>query len=134
MIIPTFDLALLQEQHLERWGLNTYRSATFLQVPQAYQLAPTLQVCTPKGSSLTLRASDIYGARLKGLASLEPGQNRFPLTQWGEALVTTYREWLTTAYSTRYRYLTTEVQRTWLTQVVILVVTRHLLEDKWART
>ena len=133
MISSASDLPLLLEQHLERWGLATYRSATFHQVPQAYGLAPTLPVTTPKGSTLLLRASDLYGARVKGLASLELDQDRYALTRLGEHLVAVYQDWLTTQYSPRYRALTTDAQRTWLTQTVTLVITRHLLEHKWVR-
>lgn len=131
MTSPT-DLTLLVEQHVERWGLDTYRSASFLKVPQAYHLAPTLQVVTSKGNTLILRASDIYGARMKGLTALEMDQDRSAFTRLGEHLVTVYQDWLLTSYSTRYRHLSTDAQRAWLTQITILVIARHLLDYKWA--
>jgi hypothetical protein len=125
------DLTLLVEQHVERWGLATYRSASFLQVPQAYHLAPTLQIVTSKGNTIVLRASDIYGARMKALGSQEIDQDRFALTRLGEHLVLTYRDWLLTAYSSRYRHVSTDAQRAWVTQIIILVIARHLLHYKW---
>lgn len=120
----------LLEQHLERWGLDTYRSATFLKVPHAYRLAPTMLVTTPKGSTLTLRASDVYGARSKFFARLDLEEDRYALTRLGGKLIRLYQNWLTTEFSERYRCLTTERQRDWLTGVVRLVIVRHLLEHK----
>jgi hypothetical protein len=88
-------------------------------------------VSTPKGRIFTIRASDLYGARLKALAEFNFTEDRLALTQLGEALVAAYRDWLVTDYSPRYRLLTTDPQRHWLTQTVILVVIRHILEHKW---
>jgi len=122
----------LQERHLERWALEVCRYPTFLECLKAYGIAPTMQVRTPKGKTLTVSASHIYGARTKFFATLDLEEALCHLTLVGEKFVPLYQEWLLHEYTERYRYLTAPEQRAWLAQVVTLVVARYVMSHKYA--
>jgi hypothetical protein len=93
----------------------------------------TITVSKAKGKTLTINASDVYAARKRFLSGLEPEQDAFALTLVGDKLVDLFLDWILCEYSERYRSIVTEDQRTWLRQVAILVIARHLMEQKYTR-
>lgn len=130
---PARDFSLLLEQHLERQALAVCRPASFLGVIRACGLLPTLAVPQANGTVLHLRASDLFAARTKWLANQELGEERTCLAERGRPLMAAFQTWLTTSYTPRYRSLSADAQRVWISQVVMLVVVRHLMEEKCRR-
>ena len=122
---------VLKERHVERWALNAYRSATFIQCLKKFGIAPTITVSTPKGKSIAINASDISAARKRFFAGLDLEQDACHMTSVGDKLVDLYQDWLLHEYSDRYHYVASDAHRKWLRQVIILVVTRHLMELKY---
>lgn len=98
---------------------------------KAFGVAPAITVSNARGKTLTVRASDVYAARMRFLAGLGTDQGAFALTSVGDKLVEQFFEWLLHEYSDRYRSIVAEDQLAWLRQVAILVVVRHLLEQKY---
>jgi hypothetical protein len=121
----------LRERYTERWALGVYRSPTFVQCLRAFHVAPTITVSTPKGKSITISASDIYGARKRFFSRLESDQEGCRMTLLGDKWVDLYQEWLLNEHTDRYRSITLDAHRIWLRQVIILVVARHLMEQKY---
>lgn len=122
---------VLRERHAERWAIGACRSATFVQCLKAFNVAPTITISTPKGKTITINASDIYAARKRFFSSLDLEQDACHMTSAGDKLVNLFQDWLMHEYSDRYRSLVTEDQQVWLRQVVILVIARHLMEQKY---
>src|SRR5258708_22812848 len=87
------ELNTLRERHLERWALKVCRYPTFTACLKAYGIAPTMQVKTPKGKTLTVSASHIYGARTKFFATLDLEEALCHLTLVGEKFVPLFQEW-----------------------------------------
>lgn len=124
---------VLKERYAERWALDACRSTTFSGCLKAFGIAPTITVSNAKGKTLTINASDVYAARKRFLAGLELEQEASALTSMGNKLVDMFLDWLLHEYSDRYRSIVKEDQRVWLRQVVILVIARHLMEQKYTR-
>lgn len=122
----------LQERHAERWALRACRSATFIQCLKKFAITPTIRVSTPKGESIVIHASDIYAARKKFFAGLDLEQDRCHLTAVGDKIVDLFQHWLLNEHTDRYTYIIADAHRKWLRQVMILVVARHLMEQKYA--
>ncbi len=123
---------VLNERHAERWSLNACRSATFIQCLKKFGIAPTITVNTPKGKSIAINASDIYAARKRFFAGLDLEQDVYHMTAGGDKLVDLYQDWLLHEYSDRYHYVMSDAHRRWLKQVIILVVARCLMEQKYS--
>jgi len=121
----------LKERYAERWALVACRSAAFIQCLEACDIAPSLAVSTPRGKSIIIHASDIFAARKKFLADLDLEQDACHMTSIGDTLVSLFVDWIMHEYSGRYRYIVSDDQRKWLRQVVILVVARHLMHQKY---
>lgn len=122
---------IIRERYTERWALSVCRSPTFIKSLNAFGLAPTITVHTPKGKPVTIDASDIYAARKKFFARLDLGQDLNHMADMGDRLVELYQNWLLHEYSDRYRYIQSDDQQQWLTQIIILVVARHVMEQKY---
>ena len=133
MSTTPFDLQVLLEQHMERQALEICRPSSFRAVMRMYDITPNLPIQSPKGVSITLHASDLFQARSKWLAEQELGQGCTALSVRGASLITGYQKWLTTSYSPRYQWLDTEMQRSWVMQVGLLVVVRHIMGEKYTR-
>jgi hypothetical protein len=125
------EVDALRERYTERWVLGVCRSPTFVQCLKVFRIAPTITVGTPKGKSITISASDIYGARKRFFSMLETDQEVCLLTQVGDKFVDLYQNWLLNEYTDRYRSITLDAHRKWLRQVIILVVARYLMEQKY---
>jgi hypothetical protein len=124
---------MLRERYTERWALKVCRGATFIQCLKKFAIAPTITVSTPKGKSLAINTSDIYAARKRFFAaSLDLEQDVCHMTAVGDKLVDLYQDWLLHEYSDRYHYVIADAHRKWLKQVIILVVARHLMEQKYS--
>lgn len=132
---PVSELQILQERYLERQALAVCRSATFLDCLRARGVPPTLTIKTPRGTMMTVNASQISGSRVKFFAHLDLGGDlQRVLTLRGEEFVTLYTHWLLHEYTERYRALSTLGHQRWLVQVVTLVVIRFLMEQKYDRS
>jgi len=130
--LPLLELQILQERYLERQALSVCRSATFLDCLRAREVPPTLTIKTPRGTVMTVSASQIYGSRAKFFAHLDLGGDlQCVLTRRGEEFVALYTHWLLHEYTERYRALSTPGHQGWLVQVVTLVVIRFLMEQKY---
>lgn len=126
-----FDV--LKERHAERWSLEACRGATFVQCLRAFGIAPTIAVSTPQVRSTSIRAIDIYAARKRYFGGLDIERDvHCCMTTLGDKLVDLYRDWLTHDYTGRYRSITSDAHQQWLKRVIILVVARHLMEQKYA--
>jgi hypothetical protein len=133
MQVPTkLEYDALKERHAERWALRTCRSATLIQCLKKYDIAPTITVSTPKGKSIVIHASDISAARKRFFASLDLEQDMCHMTAVGDKFVDLFQDWLLNEHTDRYRSITLDAHRKWLRQVIILVVARHLMEQKYA--
>ena len=121
----------LKERYAERWALVACRSTAFISSLAMYNIAPSMVVSTPGGKSMIIHASDIFAARKKFLASLDLEQDACHMTSVGDTLVSLYVDWIMHEYSDRYRFIVSDDQRKWLRQVVILVVARHLMHQKY---
>lgn len=121
----------LKERYAERWALVTCRSTAFIQCLGMYNIAPSMVVSTPRGKSITIHASDIFAARKKFFAGLDLEQDECHMTSVGDTLVSLYVDWIMHEYSDRYRFIVSDAQQKWLRQVVILVVARHLMHQKY---
>jgi hypothetical protein len=122
---------VLKERYAERWALDACRSTTFSGCLKALGVAPTMTVSNAKGKTLTISASDVYAARKRFLVGLELDQDAYAITSVGNKLVDLFLDWLLHEYSDRYRSIVKEDQQVWLRQVVILVIARHLMEQKY---
>ena len=129
-VMPEADA--LRERYTERWALGVCRSPTFVQCLKAFNIAPTITVGTPKCKSITISASDIYGARKRFFSTLESDQEACYMTLVGDKFVDLYQDWLLNEHTDRYRYITLDAHRKWLKQVIILMVARHLMQQKYA--
>lgn len=118
--------ALLQEQYLERQSLAVCRSTTFVQSLKDYALAPSITVVTPRGKTLSITASSIWGARKRFFAHYDLDVV-CPLFFLGERLAELYEHWLLNESTERYRFLTFPDHRQWLRRIVALIVVRHLV-------
>jgi hypothetical protein len=107
------------------------RSTTFSGCLKALGVAPTMTVSNAKGKTLTISASDVYAARKRFLVGLELDQDAYAITSVGNKLVDLFLDWLLHEYSDRYRSIVKEDQQVWLRQVVIFVIARHLMEQKY---
>ena len=63
---------------------------------------------------------------------LESDQEACRMTLQGDKCVALYQDWLLNEHTDRYRSITLDAHRKWLRQVIILVVARHLMEQKYA--
>ena len=122
----------LREQHAERGMVDLFRNATFVSLIRQYGLEEHVVVSTPKGKTLTIKASDVYTARHKFFARFDLNLQSCRLTISGDVFGELFWNWLLHEYSPRYRFITSEEQQRWLKQVVALVVARHLMETKYA--
>jgi hypothetical protein len=124
---------LTLEKQAEQWALTVLRGTTFTDCLKINSLAPTLEVLTPEGKTITIRGSDIYDNRTwkKFLASINRGENIYQLTDVGEHLAEQYKTWLLGEHTARYRALSTEADLAWFERVVTLAVTRHIMEQKY---
>jgi hypothetical protein len=126
------DYDALRERYAERWALNVSRSATFIQCLEKFDVAPTITVNTPKGKSIVINASDIYAARKKFFAKQDSEHDLRHMTLVGDRLVDLYEHWLLNEHTERYHYVLSDVHRKWLRRVIILMMARHLMEQKFA--
>jgi hypothetical protein len=126
---PEYDL--LRERYVERWALSVCRSPTFIQSLKAYHIDPTITVDSPKGKSMTISASEVYAARKRFFVTLDLEQDLCRMTVVGDILVELFQDWLLHEYSDRYHYIVTHAQHKWLKQIIILVMARHLMEQKY---
>jgi hypothetical protein len=124
---------MLLERHAERKALEVCRSATYLKCLKDYGVAPTTTVHAPKGISITVRAIDIYALRKRLFELVNLECIEYPLSSMGEHIVDVCEQWLLHEYTGRYRLLISPVQRQWLRSVLILVVVRHIMEQKYER-
>jgi hypothetical protein len=122
------------EKRAEQWALTVLRGTTFTDCLKFNDLAPTLEVQTPEGKTVTIRGSDIYDSRTwkKFLANINQDENICQLTEVGERLAAQYKTWLLGGHTARYRALATEADLAWLERVITLAVTRHIMEQKYA--
>src|SRR6202035_1516655 len=106
------------------------RGTTFTDCLKINGLAPTCEVITPEGKTITIRGSDIYDSRTwkKFLTNTNQETSLFQLTEVREQLASQYKAWLLTEHTTRYRALSTEADLAWFERVVTLTVTRHIME------
>ncbi len=125
------EVDVLRERYTERWALGVCRSPTFIQSLRTFHIAPTITCVTPKGTSITISASDMYGARKRFLSKLESDQEACFLTLVGDKYVDLYEHWLLNEHTRRYRFMTLDTHRKWLRHVIILVVAKHLMERKY---
>jgi hypothetical protein len=130
---PHHEVQTLLERHLERIALRLCESGSLEQCLQNYRIASTIQVVDPKGKQVTLQAKDIVnvGTWKKFLKSQGRERKVMLLSTEGLELIEQYQEWLLHHYTDRYRRIATKAQRTWLEQVVTLVVVRHIMEYKY---
>ncbi len=122
-----------QEQRAEQWALTVLCGASFADCLRFGRLAPAIEVSTPKGKTMTIHGSDIYNHRTwkKFLASVNQEEPICQLTDVREELAGQYKTWLLQEHTARYRALSTEADLAWFERVVILAVTRHIMEDKY---
>lgn len=132
MQLPTMtEVDTLRERYTERWALGVCRSPTFVQALRAFRIDPMITFCTPMGKKITVRASDMYGARKKFLSKLETNQEACFLSVVGDRYVDLYQNWLLNEHTRRYRFMALDTHRQWLRQVIILVMARHIMERKY---
>ncbi len=138
MNTPTPSIADMQhwleaEQHAERRALAMLRGVTFTDCLKLNHLSPTREVLTPKGDKLMLRGSDIYQRETwhKFLAQSQQASPVTQLTVVGEGLAQQYQAWLLSAHTARYQALSTREDLAWLERVVLLAVTRRIMEEKY---
>ena len=124
---------MLLERYAERKALEVCRSATFLKCLKDYGVAPTTTVISPKGVSITVRAIDIYALRKRLFELVNLEYIEYPLSSVAEYIVDVCEQWLLNEHTGRYRLLLSPVQRQWLRSVLILVVVRHIMEQKYER-
>ncbi len=124
---------MLLERYAERKALEVCRSATFLKCLKDYGVAPTTPVNSPKGVSITVRAIDIYALRKRLFELVNLEYIEYPLSSVAEYIVDVCEQWLLNEHTGRYRLLLSPVQRQWLRSVLILVVVRHIMEQKYER-
>ncbi len=124
---------MLLERYAERKALEVCRSATFLKCLKDYGVAPTTTVNSPKGVSITVRAIDIYALRKRLFELVNLEYIEYPLSSVAEYIVDVCEQWLLNEHTGRYRLLLSPVQRQWLRSVLILVVVRHIMEQKYER-
>jgi hypothetical protein len=124
---------LALEQQAEQWALTVLRGTTFTDCLKMNGLAPTWEVVTLEGKTITIRGSDIYDSRTwkKFLAHANQGELLFQLTEVRERLAEQYKVWLLKEHTARYRVLSAEADLVWFERVVILAVTRHIMEQKY---
>lgn len=124
---------LISEKRAEQWALTVLHGITFNDCLKINGLMPSLEVLTPEGKTTIIRGSDIYDHKTwkKFLTSTKQEEDIYQLTEVGEHLATQYKAWLLNDYTPRYRVIATENDLTWLERVVILSVTRHIMEQKY---
>jgi hypothetical protein len=96
-----------------------------------YEVAPTTTVIPPKGVSITVRAIDIYALRKRLFEQVNLEHIEYPLSTVGEHIVEVCEQWLLNEHTERYRLLLSPAQHQWLRRVLILVVVRHIMEQKY---
>lgn len=122
----------LRERYAERQALEAQRQATFLATVKHFGLEPNIMVRLPEGKALTINASDVWAARKKFFVRHELNLHSCWLTVSGDSLGTLFYQWLTQSYSEKYRLLEAREQQQWLKRIAALVVSRHLMETKYA--
>jgi hypothetical protein len=122
---------MLLERYAERKALAVCRSATFLKCLKDYEVAPTTTVISSKGVSITVRAIDIYALRKRLCEQVNLEHIKYPLSTVGEHIVEVCEQWLLNEHTGRYRLLISPAQHQWLRRVLILVVVRHIMEQKY---
>jgi hypothetical protein len=131
--IPDSQRLLALEKHAEQRALTILRGATFTDCLKINGIAPTCEIATPEGKTVTIRGSDVYDHRTwkKFLASINQDENICQLTDVRENLAEQYKTWLLREHTARYRALATEADLGWLERVITLAVTRHIMEQKY---
>ncbi len=124
---------ILLERHAERSALETCRSATFSQCLKDYGVAPTTAVKSSTGIPIIVRGIDIYALRKRLFELTDLEDSEFPLSSLGEHVVDALEHWLLHEYTGRYRLLASPAQRRWLRSVLILVIVRYIMEQKYER-
>jgi hypothetical protein len=121
------------EKRAEQWALTVLHGTTFTDCLKMNGLAPSLEVSTPEGKTVTIRGSDIYDSRTwkKFLASISQEEGIYQLTGIGENVAGQYKSWLLNEHTARYRVLSANADLAWLERVVTLAVTRHIMEQKY---
>ena len=122
------------EKQAEYRALSVLRGATFTDCLRLNEIAPTIQVVTARGKTLTVRGSDIYDHHTWHtflVATSQEGEH-YHLSEHGEPLATSYQTWLLTQHTERYRAIASKEDLAWLGRVVLLAVTRHIMEQKYA--
>lgn len=123
-----------QEQLAEQRALTVLCGTSFADCLRFNGLAPAIEISTPKGKTMTIHGSDIYNHRTwkKFLASIHQEEPIYQLTEVREELAGQYKTWLLQEHTARYHALSTEADLAWLERVIMLAVTRHIMEDKYA--
>ena len=86
--IPDSQRLLALEKHAEQWALTILRGATFTDCLKINGIAPTCEIVTPEGKTVTIRGSDVYDHRTwkKFLASINQDEDIYQLTDVKEHL------------------------------------------------
>ena len=122
------------EKQAEYRALSVLRGATFTDCLRLNEIAPTIQVVTAHGKMFTVRGSDIYDHHTWHtflVATCQEGEH-YHLSEHGELLAQSYQTWLLTQHTERYRAIVSKEDLAWLERVVLLVVTRRIMEQKYA--
>lgn len=124
---------LIEEMQAEQHALPVLRGVTFTDCLKFHGLAPATEVLTSKGTTISIRGADIYDSRTwkKFLATRSQEEVLYQLTEVGERLSKQYKNWLLNEHTTRYRELSTEADLAWFERVVMLAVTRRIMEQKY---
>ncbi len=124
---------LIQEMQAEQQALSVLRGTTFTECLKLNSLTPALEVLTSKGTTISIRGADIYDSHTwkKFLVISNQEEVLYQLTEVGERLTKQYKSWLLNEHTARYRELSTEADLAWFERVVMLAVTRHIMEYKY---
>src|SRR2546430_2157753 len=124
-------LDLLREHYAERLAFARISvGVSFLDCLTAHGLARSIEVTTEQGKTCSVRGSDVYDRRTWNAFLHATELLPTSLIQDADRLVQAYEHWLRSAYTPRYRAITSPDQRAWLRQVVILAVLTQVLEQR----
>lgn len=131
--LQTTDTAFESERQAEYRALRVLRGATFTDCLRLNEIAPTIKVVTARGKTLTVHGSDIYDRQTwhKFLVATDQEGEHCRLSEHGELLAKSYQTWLLTQHTERYQAIVSKEDLAWLGRVVLLAVTRHIMEQKY---
>lgn len=123
----------LREQQAELDALTVIAYTNASDCLVAHGLASSIVVTNTKGETITISGSDLFDRKTwkTFLLKTQPTAEVYQLTGTVEPLAKQYAEWIVTQYTPRYRAITAEADLAWVKCVAVLVVKRHILEQKY---